>query len=144
MRLSLQGRITEEGKPVLKEKERLTDFISKNKGKRFVVTFETEKKYRTSSQNSYYWGVVIQEILEGLRGVGYDVIPGSRQDAEAVHEMLKGMFVENREIVNEEGIVIELPKSTSSMSKEEFARYIDQVARWASEFLGIVISEAVN
>ncbi|RMG92265.1 MAG: hypothetical protein D6706_17155 [Chloroflexi bacterium] len=141
--LRLIGTIGEGGQVKVKGRDRLDAFFEKHKGKRFVVTFEPEKKYRTGSQNAYYWGVVIPEVIAGMRAQGYDVTP-CKADAEAVHEMLKGMFGSKRQLVGADGVLLEVPGSTSEMSKEQFAQYIDRVAQWAAEFLGIAISEAVR
>jgi hypothetical protein len=43
--------------------------------------------------------------------------------------------------VSEEGEVLELPKSTTALTKTQFAEYVDNIRMWAVGFLGINIPD---
>lgn len=92
-----------------------------------------KKARRSTQQNRYYWGVVVWMVRQGLAELGH------RFNAEDVHAFLKDKF-NGTDIVNDDGeIVARIGQSTTVMNKSEFGEYIDKVAEWASEYLGIYI-----
>lgn len=101
---------------------------------RYKVTIENNNN-RSNDQNAYYWSGVIPLVKDGLIEVGYREINSN----EEVHDLMKYMFLKKR-IVNEEtGEVIETIGSTTKLTTIEFSNYIDQIAQFAAEMLGIVI-----
>jgi hypothetical protein len=66
---------------------------------------------------------------------------GTEVTKEETHEFLKARF-NYTEIVNTEtGEVMQVPRSTTDLSKEQFSEYKDKIQRWAAEWLNIVIPD---
>lgn len=93
----------------------------------------TKRSKRSLQQNAYYWGVIVAMVHEGFRNMGNDV------SLEETHEYLKARF-NYKEIVNTSvGEVMNVPKSTTELSKEEFGMYIDKIQQFAAEYLNTII-----
>lgn len=104
------------------------------KNGRHQVTIES-KNNRSIQQNRYYHGVVVPIVKDGLRDAGFGEVKSSAD----AHEILKYLFLKKR-IVNEEtGEVIELLGTTTILTTIEFNEFVDEIIRWASEYLGIQI-----
>lgn len=100
------------------------------------VTFRKKKKRRSTQQNRYYWGVVIALIREFLNDQGESLT------AEQVHEILKNKFLKETLIDETTGeITGEYSKSTTELSKLEFADYVVLCQKWANDFFDLDIPE---
>jgi hypothetical protein len=89
---------------------------------------------RSSQQNRYYFGVVIDEIRREL------LRRGTRATAEEVHEALKLKFNPHREVNTETGqVLLEIGQTTTDMNREEFGQYLERIIEWAAESLEITI-----
>jgi hypothetical protein len=103
------------------------------------IDFKQARKTRTNPQNSYYWGVVIPNMMRGFVEMGNDLDPNSKEDREMIHDFLKGRFCfETTQLVTPEGLA-DVPKSTTRLDWMEFNEYIDRIARFAAEHFGITI-----
>ena len=101
---------------------------------RYLVSIESNKN-RSGQQNRYYFGCVLPLVKDGLIDVGYREISTN----EETHDLMKYMFLK-KQIANEEtGEVIESIGSTTKLSTIEFNEYIDKIAQFAAEMLGVVI-----
>lgn len=130
--IELFGTIDESGKMTITNRKRFEEWCRQNTGKDVRLKIDRKYKKRSFLQNNYYHGVVIQEVRIGLLNVGYEM------SAEEVHYFLKQKF-NSIQIASLDGEVIEVPGSTTEMSTVSFVEYVDRIARWASEYLGIVI-----
>lgn len=137
-KIDLYGRIDDAGVFFLHNRLRFVQWCSENKGKDIRVRFTRRYKQRSTPQNAYYWGVVISEIAIRLRDLGHQWL-----EDEDVHTMMKLKFNYER-VVSEEGEVLELPKSTTSMTTVEFMEYIDRIRQWAFGFLNILIPDPIE
>lgn len=134
-KLELYGSIDEKGSLSIHNRQRLLEWARQYPGKNVVIKFERKGSKRSSPQNRYYWGVVIREITIRLRELGHQWL-----NDEDVHDMMKLKF-NHEQIVSEEGEVLELPKSTTALTKTQFAEYVDNIRMWAAGFLGIDIPD---
>ena len=101
---------------------------------RYLVEIQNNK-HRSTQQNRYYFGCVLPLVKDGLIEVGYREINSN----ESVHDLMKFMFLK-KQIVNEQtGEVIETIGSTTDLTTIEFNDYIDRIAQFAAEFLGLAI-----
>ena len=125
------GSVSETGILALNNRKRLQTDLLKFKGCTVEITIKKKNK-RSTPQNSYYHGVVVAEVRHGLLEIGYQMT------ADETHEFLKQKF-NNIQIVNKEGIVIDVPKSTTELNTIEFSEYVERIARFASEYLGVYI-----
>ena len=117
---------------VMNEK-RLKEDLRQFKPCDVVITIK-KKGRRSVLQNAYYWAVVVKEIQVRFRELGHDVEDGD------VHEYLKCRFHAER-IVTDQGELLELPKSTTEMNKDEFSEYIERIREWAASTLEITIPD---
>jgi len=111
----------------------LSTAISNLDGEIIKIVIEKAKKKRSVNQNSYYWGVIIQEVLLMFREAGNDV------DAEEVHSYLKEHVGKlTKVVVDPEGNKESVLQSTTRLSTKEFEDYLERIRAWAAGF-GIVI-----
>jgi hypothetical protein len=134
-RLELIGNIDEQGTLHIHNRQRLLEWASQYPGKNIVIKFERKGSKRSNQANRYYWGVCIKEITLRLRDLGHQWLTD-----EDVHDMMKLKF-NYEQIISEQGEVLELPKSTTTLTKTQFAEYVDNIRMWASGFLGISIPD---
>ncbi len=111
----------------------LSTAISNLDGEIIKITIEKGKKKRSTNQNSYYWGVVVQEALSMFREFGNDV------DAEEVHSYLKEHVGKLKKVVvDPQGNKETVLQSTTRLSTKEFEDYLERIRAWAAGF-GIII-----
>lgn len=95
----------------------------------------SEINQRSLPQNRFYWGLVIPIIQQGIKHLGTDITK------EECHEFLKSKF-NCQELVNEDtGECVQLPRSTTALSKEQFCEYISKIQQFAAEFLNVVVPD---
>lgn len=139
MKMTYNAKI-EGGKLKLTNKSGFINDIGVFEGKEVVLTVERKKNKRSLQQGRYYWGCVVPIVKEGLIDMGWerDKIGSS----ERVHELLKHLFCAKIELANEvTGEVIEMPPTTTELTTTGMMDYIDDIQRWAAEFLGIHIPD---
>lgn len=132
-KLDLYGHIDDRGSFTLHNRPRFLQWCLENIGKEIRIRFTRNYKQRSSPQNRYYHGVVIKEIAIRLRDLGHQWL-----EDEDVHTMMKLKF-NYEQVVSEEGEVLELPKSTTTLTTVEFIEYCDRIRQWAAGFLDIQI-----
>lgn len=114
-------------------------FFNELQDGRHLVKITSAKK-RSLSQNNFYWGVVCELVKDALRDAGYREVK-TKDDA---HEIMKTLFLKKR-IVNEvTDEVIEVPGSTAGLTTVQFMEYIDEITKWAGEYLGLHIPEPAS
>jgi len=97
------------------------------------ITLEKSKKNRSLNQNAYYWGVVIQYILDMFREAGNDV------NEEEVHLYLKQHIGKlTKVIVEPNGSKKLVLQSTAKLNTKDFEDYLERIRAWAAG-LGVVI-----
>lgn len=90
---------------------------------------------RSLPQNKYYWKVIVPEVQQGLKAMGWDEIKHN----EDAHEFIKKEFLQRtitNHISNEKKVI---PGSTANLTTKEFNELIDAIIKWGVEFLGIQI-----
>jgi hypothetical protein len=83
----------------------------------------SDKKIRSIESNNYYWGVVVHMLSQET---GYE--------KDEMHEALKLKFLQWEPL---EGIPTTV--STTKLSSDQFAEYIERIKRWAAIDLGVYI-----
>lgn len=124
------------------------DELPKYEGKDVQITV-TKLNKRSNPQNRYYWGVVVYLIRERLNELGYvreDLREGelpATLTREDVHLYLKENF-SRKDIVNPDtGEVLGTTSvSTTELSTDEFARYVETIITWCSTHLDLEIPSA--
>lgn len=105
-------------------------------GKEVVITFSKPKKSRSNNQNSFYWGVVLPLIQNGLLDA-----TGELRSYDNIHyKILLPLFAPTNEIVNKDTGECIIERLTSSdLTTTQFCEYIIEIQKWAAEFLAIDI-----
>lgn len=106
------------GKLYLADMEQFNQYISNFEGKDVHISVGIPRKDRSSEQNRYYWGCVV-EILQ--KELGYET-------KEMMHDALRMTFLKVHYTDKPPTI-----KSTTELSTVEFEEYLSQVRQWASQ-----------
>lgn len=128
------GHIDNHGKFTLVDQPTLKRWIDTHKGKAITLDIKVKRRKRTNLQNSFYWSVVVQYVMLGLRELGHEV------DEQETHELLKAKF-NSKNVANEHGEVLNIPQSTTKLNTVDMMDYIAKIQMWAAEFLNIVIPD---
>lgn len=131
-KLELYGNIDDKGVLHVHNPDRLKEWARQYPGKNLVIKFERKGSKRSGLQNNYYHGVVVQSVRLGLKEIGYDL------SHEETHFFLKQKF-NSIQIPSKEGEAIEVPGSTTQLTKTGFSEYIERIAQWCAEYLSVVI-----
>ena len=97
--------------------------------KRYRIFVLDAKKLRSSSQNRYYWGIVLDTLAQHT-GI----------DALEMHELCKHKF--NLKTQYFDGVNYEWGGSTKILDTKTMSEYIEKVRIWAGTELGCHIPEA--
>ncbi len=117
----------------------LRQVIASFEGKRVEVTIRLKRNYRSNRANSYYHGVVVDDIATEMRRLGWESPSGGPITNEEVHELLKLKFLSTGTLVNPStGEYETTPGSTTRLTSSEFADYIAAIKQWATVFDRVV------
>ena len=109
-------------------------------GQRVEVLIRPRRSYRSLPQNNYYWGVVVHLIAHHMRELAVEGPHGGPITDQQVHELMASRFLRRSQLVNPDtGEYIDVVVSTSSLTKSEFADYVEQVKEWAVTTFGLDI-----
>jgi len=124
------GQVNKDGKLLLDKGPKFREYLSTLNGKRVQVTVEKIKNSRTTSQNRYYWGVVVKLIAQH-----------TGHDPEQIHELLKQKFSPKWHWNTPATTTptMSIPTSTTRLDTLEFVEYTEKCRLWANEFLGLEI-----
>lgn len=101
----------------------------------YEVSILRHKGVRSSEQNRYLWGVVYPLVLEGMQRMGWELV-----SVEETHELMKRWYLGRQVLNRHSGEVVTLTaQSTKDLSRGEFATYVDELRRFASEELEVYI-----
>lgn len=86
-----------------------------------VVKVKPYKETRSSEANRYYWGLLLKSISSH-----------TGDDVDSLHEFFKAKFIGQKEsmILGEK---ISFVPSTTKLTKEDFAKYVDQIVFFAAQ-----------
>ena len=101
---------------------------------RVRVTIERIYRKRSIQQNCYYWGVVVQCFLDGVKSEW-----GESHSSEWGHEQLKQHCNYKEKAVSGTGELVRLPQSTRELTTVEFAEYEERCCKLIAEWFGITV-----
>ena len=129
-------QVTPEGKLPLILGERARDVLKQLAGKHIHMVIESPKRYSTSPQRQYYFGVIVTEIQNHF------VANGQWIDKDSLHEMMMTeigeLWVEQPNPFSEK--ITKKRRSYNSLSIEEAEIYHSKCRAWAAQ-QGIDIQE---
>ena len=139
----LNGRIDQVGG------SKISSYIRQRKDGPATITVATgadaEDKKRSSKQNAYYWGVVIDTYLWAMLETGDNTVEEVRQKlrltklSDALHEMLKHEFAGVEVVDTNTGEIRRLSIGTSKMNTVEIGIYWDKIRMACLDRYGIDI-----
>jgi hypothetical protein len=98
-------------------------------GKRIRVSLSEVKSRRSLSQNSYYWGVVIEHVRQMFADAGQDI------DKEEAHDFLKLHVGGLKDVVTDPaGVKHSVPRSSTRLTTIDWEVYMTKIRAWAAEF----------
>lgn len=106
-------------------------------GKPLTLTIERKKKKRSSPQNRFFHGPVLDILQTGLIDAGYN----EARSKEWVKDLVKYKFLRSEAVSETTGEVIEVIRGTSDLTTSEFMDLMADVTQWAAEYLGIEIPD---
>lgn len=120
--------IAENGRLKIDKRDRFQKYLNTLKG-RVILTLQrsTPKMERSTSQNRYYWGVLIRMVADEMGHLVPD-------DA---HDFMKRLFLKRG--IDFKGKRYEVVGSTASLDTIEFEKYLDRCRQWAAQELNLVI-----
>lgn len=133
MRVEINSKVTK-GQLAARESARLASALLALDGKHAIITVTEKKRDRTSQQNRYYWGVVVETVMNYLQDQGNYV------DSTDVHEFLKLRVGKLSRVIVVGDDVHKCLGSTAQLSTAKFNEYIEKIRAWAADY-GIVIPE---
>jgi hypothetical protein len=96
---------------------------------------------RSKEANGYYWSTVLPHVTAGIREAWGEI---DFTDDES-HEFLKRRFLEKPVINRNNGEVVGYTEpSTAKLDTAEFGAYLDNVIKFAAEYLNIEIPVALR
>lgn len=105
-------------------------------GRLVRLLFGPARVTRSNRANAYYWSCVVASFHDFLRE------QGESYTAEDCHEFLKCKHLLQTLVNRETGEVIgRAPRSTASLTTEEFADYLDRCIVWLADTFGIVVPD---
>ena len=108
------------------DKQRVKDFIDALPDKRYEISINVHRDKRSYPQNRLMW-------------LWYTCIADETgEDSEELHKFFKEKFLK-REHFKVFGEVLEDTISTTSLNTQEFKEYLDNIQRFASSELGIIL-----
>ena len=103
--------------------------IGRCNGKWVKVSLEERKRRRSPNQNAYYWGVVVQHVLDMFLAAGNQV------DADQVHDYLRAHVGKlTAPVVDPNGEMRNVLRSSTSLNTMEFEAYLEAIRAWAAGF----------
>lgn len=134
-RLELTGHISDDGQITIHHRPALKEWARQNSGRNILVKFERRGAKRSTPQCRYYFGVVVQSVMQGFRDIGYYMTK------DETHYWLKQKF-NPAQVPGNGGLVIDVAGTTTDLNKIEFSEYIERIAQFAAEYLNVVIPPA--
>jgi hypothetical protein len=111
-------------------------------GKMCEVTIKTLSKSRSTQQMRYYFGVMVQMVLDALVDLGNNELhKGDKESVNLVHQFLKAKFLPPVTVADANGEAITLPPTTRTQTTVEMMDYFADIQQWAAEVLHINIPD---
>lgn len=129
--------VSEGGKYRIVNRKLFVQCLASFRGKPLTLTVERKKKKRSSPQNRFFHGPVLDILQMGLIDAGYN----EARSKEWVKDLVKYKFLRSEAVSETTGEVIEVIRGTSDLTTSEFMDLMADVTQWAAEYLGIEIPD---
>ena len=116
-------------KPSPGQQATIGTFLRTREGKAVEVKFARPTTSRSQRQNRFYWGVVLTAIAES-----------TGNSTEDIHVVLRDRLLP-RKFITLGSKEVEVRKTTTDLTTEEFTLYLEAVRAWAASELGITMPD---
>lgn len=113
---------------------RIKEAIESFEGKEIQLSIQKKKKMRSQPENRYYFGVVVVIFQKAIRSEW-----GEIWSKEQVHDLLKSRFLFTEKVNEQTGEIVQLPKSTTECSTDEFEDFLFKCRQFAREWFNTEI-----
>ena len=117
----------------LNENHSIVKALKNFEGKVIEIVIKLKKKNRSSSQNSYYWAVIIPVTIQAIANEW-----GEHWDREKAHDFYKMRFLQY-EIVTDDNKIVKVPKSTTENNTHDQEVFHKQCRDFIKEFFNVDI-----
>ena len=125
------ARVTQEGRLVIAEPLVWKAALARHRGQVVYVLLESLKVNRSTAQNRRYWSLLVPLVAEVL------TLGGSfHLSSDQAHEVLKMAFLGHVETP-----LGNAPKSSKTLTVEEFSVYCTKIEHWLLHDHGVVVPE---
>lgn len=134
-KLEYQGRVKD---GVIKLPKSLRkEIVQLFDGKPITVIIKRTARKRSSPQNRWYWAV-LTFLLPFIKDA--DPENNLTLKEEDLHEFFKDRFLGKVDkAINDHGDTMQISRSTTDLSKDEFSEYMDHIEKFALEFFSVQI-----
>lgn len=116
------------------DRPRFIDSIARMAGRRVTIEVRPDGRRRSLPQNSYYWGVVVGLVSDGIAEEWGEILTRGE-----VHELLKQQCNWTERVSQTTGESIREAQTTRNMTTTQFDEYLERCRRFAAEFLNVSI-----
>lgn len=138
IKLEFSGRVLDNGKIELPKTMR-EQISAAYRGKKIIVRVETLSAKHSDAQRGYYRACFLPALIIGFNQTGEQLQVDNKAHLDLMHEFCKNNFLKGREIMTPDGTLLHLPASTEDLNKDQYGKYLDDIAQWAAEYLNINI-----
>jgi hypothetical protein len=132
--IQVYGTIDEGHKLIIHNRKKLDAELMECRPCEVLITIK-KKGLRSTPQNNYYHGIVVENVRHRL------IELGNRLTHDECHEELKRMFLPES-LHDADGVVImQKGGSTATLNKSEFSDLVERIREWAAGALGIDIPD---
>lgn len=114
----------------------LHDFLNAASDGVYNISVKRSRHCRSNNQNAYLWGVAYPILLTSMVREGWELT-----SVNEVHGIFKHLLTSRKVINRHTGEVVEFPASTAYMNTVEFTSYVDQIRKYAREYLNTEIPD---
>lgn len=123
------------GKLSKKVTQEIADLLAVFEGQRICIKIGKVRKERSSNQNRYYWGIVVNEFRNGAKDMW-----GEDLGSDEAHEYLK-IHCNYKELINyNTSEVIKMPQTTTDLNTLQFEEYLERCRKLIYEYFGIIVA----
>jgi len=117
------------GVETIYRKDDMDKFISTCKDGKYIHEIKRYSENRSLEQNRLMWAyttIIANEL-------GYE--------KETMHEIIKYKFLKREKVNEDGGEVLEYLKSTTKLTKPEFAEFIKQLQIWSAQTFNVILPD---
>lgn len=149
MVLNYQGRVDENDKLHIVHRNRFDADLKVFRNQDVDLSIRKKRKRRSNQLNRFYFGVLVNMIMEGLKDLGTKVQLADHDkwmleilqcmNTDMAHDFLKKRFIPSIKVDEDTGEIIKTKLTTKNMTNVEFIEYYEPMYDWARDFLGIIL-----